>query len=122
MILLTIFTGTAGFSQNVYQNEPSEEVKEIAGETVLMWNRELSLTAKQASLMEDKVIEYEMKREELFNSKMNEEGKKERLLILQELEERDMKNILTQPQFEKYMSLKDDPGFKGEPSSERNRD
>lgn len=121
VLLLTIFTGTAGFSQNIFQGEPSEEVKEIAGETILIWNRELSLTAKQASLMEDKVIEYEMKREELFNSKMNEEDKKERFLILQELEERDMQNILTQPQFDKYMSLKNDPTFEGKPASRRNR-
>lgn len=121
VLVLGLFSGTTGFTQNIFQGEPSDEIKEIAKETTEMWNRELSLTAKQAGLMEDKVIEYEIKREELFNSKMNEEAKKERFLILQELEERDMRNILTQPQFEKYMNLKGDPGFEGLPDDNRNR-
>lgn len=104
-ILLFGLTTTKGFSQNLLQQDPGEEIKEIARETTQLWDRELSLTAKQARLMERKIIEYEIRKEELMNSKMEEAAKKKRLVALQDLETQDMRDILTKPQYDRYLDL-----------------
>ncbi len=87
------------------QEEPSLEIREIAKERTDMWIKELSLSSKQADLMERKIIEYTMKRTDLMQSKMNEEAKIKRYIALQILEEKDMRDILTGPQHEKYLRL-----------------
>ena len=95
------------------QEEPSEKIREMDKERTNMWVRELSLSSKQANLMEIKIIEYTMKRTELMQSKMNEEAKKKRFIALQILEEKDMRDILTGPQHEKFLRLNREPD-KGE--------
>ncbi|HSP41185.1 MAG TPA: hypothetical protein VLN46_07110 [Gillisia sp.] len=103
-LLLFFCTGNI-VGQNLMQEEPSKKIREMAKERTNMWISELALSAKQADLMERKIIEYTMKRTELMQSKMNEEAKKERFIALQVLEEKDMRDILTGPQHEKYIRL-----------------
>ncbi|GHA49824.1 hypothetical protein GCM10007103_33280 [Salinimicrobium marinum] len=95
-----------GYSQTMTQNEPSPELEEVAKEKTDMWIEELSLSGKQAALMEKKIVEFALKREKIIQSKMREEAKTERLKALQELEYKDMRDILTQPQFDRYIALK----------------
>lgn len=108
-ILLILFTALLfthmGHSQNLLQGEPSQEIRETAEERVNTWTRELALTSKQADLMENKIIEFAMKRNEILNSKMREEVKTERLKRLQVLKNKDMRDILTKPQYERYVAL-----------------
>jgi hypothetical protein len=103
-IFLLFFAGNLK-AQNLTQEEPGQTVREIAKDRTNMWIKELALSAKQADLMERKIIEYTMKRTDLMQSKMNEEAKKERYIALQRLEEKDMRDILTGPQYEKYIRL-----------------
>lgn len=102
---LAFLTTAVAVSQTFTQNNPDRELEEAAQEAVEYWESELGLTAKQARLMEKKIIEFAIKKNRLIQSKMREEAKTERLRRLQELEYKDMRNILTQPQFEKYMEL-----------------
>ena len=108
-VLLILFTALLftdiGHSQNMLQGEPSQEIRETAEERVNAWTNELALTSKQADLMENKIIEFSMKRDEILNSKMREEAKTERLERLQVLENKDMRDILTKPQYERYLAL-----------------
>ncbi len=99
IIFLLFFTGNLA-AQNLTQEEPGQSIREIAKERTNMWVKELALSAKQADLMERKIIEYTIKRTDLMQSKMHEEAKKERYIALQRLEEKDMRDILTGPQFE----------------------
>ncbi len=113
-LFIMLFFCTGNFvGQNLMQEEPSEKIREMAKERTNMWVRELSLSSKQANLMEIKIIEYTMKRTELMQSKMNEEAKKKRFIALQILEEKDMRDILTGPQHEKFLRLNREPD-KGE--------
>lgn len=105
IFLLVFFTTAIGYSQNMLQREPGEELKEVARETVDMWTRELALSEKQAELMEDKIIEFAMKKDRVIQSKMREEIKTESLKELQIKEHQDMRNILSKPQFEKYLEI-----------------
>ena len=108
-IFLLIFLLTAGgnsaYSQNMLQNDPHPTLQEEAQEVADMWTRELSMTTKQAELMEDKIIEFAIKRNKLIQSKMREEEKTRKLLNLQNLKYQDMRDILTKPQYERYIYL-----------------
>lgn len=102
---LFFFTAAIGYSQNKLQPEPNEELEKTAEETTEVWIKELGLTAKQARLMEKKIIEFAMQRYELVNSKMPEEEKTEKLKELQKLKSRDIRDILTKPQHERYLLI-----------------
>lgn len=102
---LAFLTTAVAVSQTMTQNDPDRDLKEAAREAVEDWDNELGLTAKQARLMEKKIVEFAIKKNKLIQSKMREEAKTERLRRLQELEYMDMRDILTKPQFERYMEL-----------------
>lgn len=105
IFLLVFFTTAVGYSQTMIQREPSEELKEVAKETTEMWTRELVLSPKQAELMKDKIIEFAMKKDRVIQSKMREEVKTESLKALQIEEHQEIRDILTKPQFEKYLAI-----------------
>jgi len=102
--ILLIYTGELA-GQNYIQDETSQKIEEMAKDQTNMWRKELALTAEQANLLERKIIEYSWKRTELRNSKMNEEAKKERFSKLKILEKKDICEILTRSQYEKYVNL-----------------
>lgn len=104
--LMAIFITLSVSSQDLIPGEPGQDLREIAKEETAKWNLELSLTVKQARLIEKKILEFEMRKEELLNSKMNEEAKKERLVALQRRESNEFRDILTKPQYDKYLDVK----------------
>lgn len=81
-------------------------MEEAAKQQTEYWEDELSLTAKQMSLMEKKFVEFAIKRERILQSKMREEVKTRHLFQLEELENREMRDILTKPQYDRYIRLK----------------
>lgn len=103
--ITTFLTISIGYSQNMMQGDPGPAVANAAKEATDIWIKELGLTTKQALLMEKKITEYAMKKEEVLQSKMREEAKTERLIALQILEHKDMRDILTKPQYERYFRL-----------------
>lgn len=108
--ILAIFTlsflaTAAVVAQNITQQDPDRQLKEAAREAARFWENELSLTEKQADLMEKKILEFAVKKNRLIHSKMREEAKTKRLRQLQELEYKDMRDILTGPQFERYIAI-----------------
>lgn len=100
--------GSQVYSQTMLQGEPTTEIREMAKDAVDMWSKELSLTEKQQILMEKKFIEFGMKKQELLQSKMQEEAKAQRLLALQKEENADMRDILTRPQHQRYLVLQEE--------------
>lgn len=103
---IALLTGTGVQSQSMIQGETNQELEELAKEKRDMWTMELSLTDEQALLMEKKIIEYAKKKTALIQSKMREEAKTEKLKVLQREQYKDMRNILTGPQYERYISMK----------------
>lgn len=100
-----LFT-TSAVAQHLLQGEPSMEIRDMARETASMWSREIGLTEKQEILMEKELLAYGMKKEELMQSKMQEEAKAQRLLAIQQAENGAMRDILTKPQYDRYVILK----------------
>lgn len=103
--LFTLFTGSMAFSQAVGQSEPTRELEREVRMEVAQWEDELSLRAKQAALMERKFIEFALKREEVYKADLPQETKIKQLVALKLQETRDMRDILTGPQYERYLEL-----------------
>lgn len=104
-----LFSATA-VGQTILQPEASQRMEEAAHQETAIWEDELSLTGKQQLLMEKKFVEFAIKRERILQSKMREAAKSRELLKLEKLENRDMRDILTQPQYDRYIMLKKKKG------------
>lgn len=102
---IAFFITAVSFSQTIIQPEASRELEEAAKEQVAYWENELALTAKQLSLMEDKIIEFVFKKDKVLQSNLEKEVKTQKLVDLQILENRDMRDILTKPQYDRYIML-----------------
>ena len=102
---VALLTTTLATAQTVLQPEPSTELEQVAREQTELWEEELALSAKQMALMEKKFIEFAIKKDKVIQSKMREEAKVERLKALQILENKDMRDILTKPQYDRYIML-----------------
>lgn len=105
VLLVVLLNAAFAVSQNMTQQDPDKKLKKTAQEAVQFWEKELALSPKQCDLMENKIIEFSMKKNRLIQSKMREEAKNERLRELQQLEYRDIRDILTSPQYEKYLKV-----------------
>ncbi|MGB7786522.1 MAG: hypothetical protein WBL27_10510 [Salinimicrobium sp.] len=103
LFTIAFFTSAMAFSQSIMQGNPEREIREAAEQKAAMWQDELALTSKQTDLMERKFIEFGMKKQRLLQSKMREDEKTRRLKRLQVLENKDMRDILTQPQYDRYL-------------------
>ncbi len=106
IIFASLFTYD-GYSQNLLQKEPSPEVRELAELRSRMWTKELALSPKQKDLVENSIIKYTMRRLEVQNAQIPIEKKTEDLRVLERLERGEMRDILTQPQFDRYVFLEE---------------
>ncbi len=96
-----------GHSQNLLQKEPSTEIRKLAKDRSEMWTKKLALSAKQQDLVEKKIIEFTMKRIEIQNSRLSKEEKINQLLALESMERGDIRDILTKPQYDRYVFLEE---------------
>ncbi|QED38577.1 hypothetical protein FK178_12995 [Antarcticibacterium arcticum] len=111
LILMTIVFASLftynGYSQNMLLKEPSNEVRELADVRSKMWAKELALSPKQQDLVEKSIIKYTMRRLEVQNAAIPIEEKTADLLDLERLERGEMRDILTKPQFERFVFLEE---------------
>ena len=105
LFIILFLCSTVLYAQGIAQGNPDRELRKAAEETAAMWQDKLALTSKQADLVERKLIEFAIKKNRLLQSKMREEAKTQRLKRLQELENKDMRDIMTQPQYDLYIRL-----------------
>lgn len=105
LLITAVFTLTSANAQNMLQGRVDKDIKEAARATVAMWTSKLALSAKQRKLMEDKIVEFTIKKNQLLQSKMPQEIKERKLKELQILENRDMRDILTGPQYDLYLDI-----------------
>lgn len=105
LFVTAIFTLSSANAQNMLQGRVDKDIKEAASQAVAMWTGKLALSAKQRKLMEDKIVEFSIKKNELLQSKMPQEIKERKLKELQILENRDMRDILTGPQYDLYLDI-----------------
>ncbi|UZH54573.1 hypothetical protein JRG66_11390 [Salinimicrobium tongyeongense] len=102
--LIMIFSSVAT-AQDIMQNSNNPQMEMSAKNRVEKWEKELSLRAKQAILMEKKFVEFDIKREKLLGENLSDEQRLNRLKDLKILETRELRDILTKPQFDRYLLI-----------------
>lgn len=87
------------------QNEATRQMEIAAKNEVQKWEEELSLRSKQMVLMEKKLVEFAIKRKKVLSANITKEEKLETLKDLKILETREIRDILTKPQYDRYLLL-----------------
>ena len=97
----------AGFvySQIYIHEKNRREVKEVASELALTWKDQLHLNANQTQLLEDSIIEYTIKKDEIINSSLGTSQQINKLRTIQSNEYKSLKRFMTEDQFENYVHL-----------------
>ncbi|MFV8225692.1 hypothetical protein [Christiangramia aquimixticola] len=97
----------AGFvySQIHIHEKNRREIKEIAEELALAWKEKLKLSYEQTRLLEDTLIEYTIKKNEIINSTLGTEQQIVKLKTIQKSEHKALQKFLNEEQFENYLIL-----------------
>ncbi|AVR46160.1 hypothetical protein C7S20_13335 [Christiangramia fulva] len=97
----------AGFvySQIYIHEKNRHEIKEIAEELALTWKEQLDLTEAQTLMLQDAIIEYTIKKNEVINSSLGTNQQVRKLQAIQRSEYNSLKRFLDEDQFENYISL-----------------
>lgn len=103
--LATIAVGAFVYSQIYYHNKNREELLEIAREIALNWQEKLLLTPQQTFLLENIIIEYTIKKNEIINADVPSDIKIARLQKVQVREHKNLQNFLDEDQFKAYVGI-----------------
>ena len=109
LITMVCFTSSTAFSQSILQNDPDRSLEIQVNNAVEMWQEELALSSKQMDLMERKLVEFAIKKRKILQADISTRAKARRFTRLRVLENKDMRDILTKPQYERYLLLIDNP-------------
>lgn len=80
-------------------------IEKTIDEAVQKWKNRLFLTQEQTHLMRSTLIEFAQKRNEIYQLRIQKDGKEERLRELQLRENEEMKKFLTASQYESYVTF-----------------
>lgn len=92
------------YSQTYIQEKNKRELREIAEELAHTWGYKLNLTEEQTGLLQKNIIAFTIKKNEIINSKINEDAKIRRLRAIQKSEHKALKKFLDEHQFENYFN------------------
>ncbi|MBE7639038.1 MULTISPECIES: hypothetical protein [Salegentibacter] len=110
---IAIVGGIAGFiaagfiySQFHLNRKSRKELIEIARELAYTWKKELDLNFEQTEKLEDLIIEYTLKKNEIINATaLHEDDIIFKLKSIQQAEHTKLQKIMTGKQFQKYLEL-----------------
>lgn len=97
----------AGFvySQMYIHERNRREIKEIAEELALTWKEQLDLSEDQTLMLQDAIIEYTIKKNEVINSGLGTNNQIRKLQAIQRNEHNALRKFMDENQFENYISL-----------------
>ena len=105
LILLISLVTTIGFAQDPMLQKNNEKLDDKATKITQEYNDQLALDTKQFMLFQKKVEEFLIRRQKIESEYKGKE-KLDMLYALQELETREMNDILTRPQLNLYKKIK----------------
>ena len=97
----------AGFvySQIYIHEKNRREIRDVAAELAATWKAQLDLSPGQADQLEDVIIEYTIKKNEIINSSLGNIQQINKLKTIQKNEHRSLQKFLNEDQFENYIYL-----------------
>ncbi len=94
------------FSHFYLHRKSREELIEIARELAYTWKKELELDFEQTSKLEDLIIEYTLKKNEIINATaLTEDETILKLRDIQKAEHRKLQKLMSDKQFAKYLEV-----------------
>ncbi len=103
--LSLVFVGGFVYSQMYIHHKNRKELQGIASELALNWQEKLGLTDEQTLMLENIIIEYTLRKNDVINSTNLQEKKIKKLKRVQEREHLILKKFLSVPQFDAYLTL-----------------
>ncbi|WP_300439856.1 hypothetical protein [Christiangramia sp.] len=106
--LISVATAAvAGFvySQIYIHEKNRKEIRDVATELALTWKEQLDLSVQQTELLEDTIIEYTIKKNEIINSSLGSNQQINKLRTIQKNEHKTLQKFLNEDQFENYIFL-----------------
>lgn len=100
-----VFVAAAVYVQKYIEEKNRREIKGIARELAYTWKSKIDLTEAQTLLLEDLIIDYTIRKNEVINAQIKENSMIRRLQAVQRLEHRALQKILTPTQFEDYIAI-----------------
>ncbi|MDT0644470.1 hypothetical protein RM553_16645 [Zunongwangia sp. F363] len=97
----------AGFVYtNLYIHKKNrQDIKEIAEELAYAWKSKLNLTLDQVHKLEELIIEYTIKKNEIINSSLKHDSQITKLKSIQKSENTALKKLFNEEQFENYTAI-----------------
>ncbi|WP_373058739.1 hypothetical protein [Zunongwangia sp. H14] len=97
----------AGFVYtNIYIHKKNrQEIKEIAEELAYTWKSKLNLKLDQVHKLEDLIIEYTIKKNEIINSSLNHDSQITKLKSIQKSEDAALKKLFNEEQYKEYVAI-----------------
>jgi ribosomal protein RSM22 (predicted rRNA methylase) len=103
--LSTILVGGFVYAQIYIHNKNSKEIKEIAAEIAAEWKEKLGLTPEQTKKLEDNIIEFTIRKNDIINSNRSQKFIIRDLKQTQQKEHKKLKRFLTSTQFTAYVGI-----------------
>ncbi len=103
--LAAITVGGFVYSQLYIHEQSRKEIKDIARELALTWRDKISLTALQTEMLENLIISYTIRKNEIINDNSPEYKKIQRLKKVQVKEHKSLKKIMSNEQFNAYVGI-----------------
>lgn len=103
--LAAVSIGGFVYSQIFIHEKNRKELREIAREIALNWKAKLGLSEQQTLLLEDIIIEFTIIKNEIIKSQQEKQAIIKNLQRVQEREYKNLKKILSEPQFEAYLGI-----------------
>jgi hypothetical protein len=112
-VAISLFVTSNAFAQGYTANKATPAQEKKANDIVLQFDDILSLTEKQELLFKNKQAEFIYANEAVLNSERSNKEINNILLALYQEQANEMKEILTQPQFDIYVKYRSkfDPLF-----------
>ncbi len=108
LILLGVTAMAVGgfvFSQIFIHEKNRKDLREIARDIAFHWKEKLHLTPDQTSVLENIIIEFTIKKNEIINSDATSTVKIKKLQKVQRSEHRDLRKILDDEKFNTYIGI-----------------
>ena len=93
------------FSQIYIHEKNRKELREVAREIALNWKGKLGLSEEQTLLLEDIIIEFTIIKNEIIKSQQEKQAIIQNLQRVQVREYKNLRKILSEPQFEAYVGI-----------------
>ncbi len=108
ILLLSLAAAAVGgfvYSQIYIHEKNRKELREIAREIAFTWKDKLGLSQEQTLLLEDIIIEFTILKNEIIKSSQEKQAIIQNLQRVQVREYKNLKKILSEPQFEAYVGI-----------------